>query len=161
MSYTVPGISDSDAKALIDGLQERLTDFNDLHLILKHAHWNVVGKNFIAVHEMLDPQIELVRGFADEVAERISTLGGSPLGTPAGHAGEHLDYDVNKAGVEEHLRALDAVYTKVLEGLRSEQKTAGELDAMTEDLYIAEAQALEKFQWFIRAHLDDGDGNIN
>jgi hypothetical protein len=31
---------------------------------------------------MIDPQVELVRGYADEVAERIDTLGGSPLGTP-------------------------------------------------------------------------------
>jgi starvation-inducible DNA-binding protein len=31
---------------------------------------------------MIDPQVELVRGYADEVAERIATLGGSPQGTP-------------------------------------------------------------------------------
>lgn len=81
-NYTVPGINENDAKQLIDGLQERLTDYNDLHLILKHVHWNVTGPNFIAVHEMLDPQVDLVRGYADEVAERISTLGGAPVGTP-------------------------------------------------------------------------------
>lgn len=60
----------------------RLHALNDLQLTLKHAHWNVVGPSFISVHEMLDPQIELVRGFADEVAERMSTLGVSPHGTP-------------------------------------------------------------------------------
>src|SRR5699024_12140943 len=73
--YTVPGLSDVDSKKLSEELQARLNDYNDLHLILKHAHWNVVGPNFIAVHEMLDPQIELVRGYAAEVAERVSTLG--------------------------------------------------------------------------------------
>ena len=30
----------------------------------------------------VDPQVEAVRGFADDVAERIATLGGSPKGTP-------------------------------------------------------------------------------
>lgn len=161
MSYTVPGINENDAKTVIDGLQERLTDFNDLHLILKHAHWNVTGPNFIAVHEMLDPQIELVRGFADEVAERIATLGGEPIGTPAGHGGEHLEYSLNRGTSLDHIRALNDTYTQVLEGLRKEQKAVADLDAMTEDLYIAEAQELEKFQWFLRAHLDDGQGNIN
>ena len=63
-------------------LQQQLSTYNDLHLTLKHIHWNVVGPNFIGVHEMIDPQVELVRGYADEVAERIATLGFSPQGTP-------------------------------------------------------------------------------
>ena len=63
-------------------LQKALSRYNDLHLTLKHVHWNVVGPNFIGVHEMIDPQVELVRGYADEVAERIAALGTSPKGTP-------------------------------------------------------------------------------
>ena len=33
-------------------LQKRLSAYNDLHLTLKHLHWNVVGPNFIGVHEI-------------------------------------------------------------------------------------------------------------
>jgi hypothetical protein len=40
-----------------------------------------LGPNFIGVHEMIDPQVELVRGYADEVAERTAALGFSPQGT--------------------------------------------------------------------------------
>lgn len=161
--YTVPGINENDAKQLIDGLQERLTDYNDLHLILKHVHWNVVGPNFIAVHEMLDPQVELVRGYADEVAERISTLGGEPIGTPAGHVDNRtpLDYEMNRGTTQDHLTALNRVYTTVLERVRESMDQAGGTDSVTEDIYIAQAAELEKFQWFMRAHLDDGSGNIN
>lgn len=161
-NYTVPGINDTDAKQLIDGLQERLTDYNDLHLILKHVHWNVVGPNFIAVHEMLDPQVDLVRGYADEVAERISTLGGEPIGTPAGHVDNRtpLQYEMNRGTTLDHLAALDKVYVQVLERLRESLAQAGDVDPVTEDLYIAQAAELEKFQWFMRAHLDDGSGVI-
>lgn len=161
-NYTVPGINENDAKQLIDGLQERLTDYNDLHLILKHVHWNVVGPNFIAVHEMLDPQVELVRGYADEVAERISTLGGEPIGTPAGHVDNRtpLDYEMNRGTTQDHLTALNRVYTTVLERVRESMDQAGGTDSVTEDIYIAQAAELEKFQWFMRAHLDDGSGNI-
>ena len=81
-SYTVPGMSTEDGARVAEILQDRLNALNDLHLTLKHVHWNVVGPNFISVHEMLDPQVEAVRGFADDVAERIATLGGSPKGTP-------------------------------------------------------------------------------
>ena len=161
-NYTVPGINENDAKQLIDGLQERLTDYNDLHLILKHVHWNVVGPNFIAVHEMLDPQVDLVRGYADEVAERISTLGGEPIGTPAGHVDNRtpLDYEMNRGTTQDHLTALNRVYTTVLERVRESMDQAGGTDSVTEDIYIAQAAELEKFQWFMRAHLDDGSGNI-
>ena len=160
--YTVPGINENDAKQLIDGLQERLTDYNDLHLILKHVHWNVVGPNFIAVHEMLDPQVELVRGYADEVAERISTLGGEPIGTPAGHVDNRtpLDYEMNRGTTQDHLTALNRGYPTVLERVRESMDQAGGTDSVTEDIYIAQAAELEKFQWFMRAHLDDGSGNI-
>ena len=82
VKYTVPGLSTDQVDDIIEVLQQRLSAYNDLHLTLKHVHWNVVGPHFIAVHEMIDPQVELVRGFADDVAERIATLGGSPKGTP-------------------------------------------------------------------------------
>ncbi len=82
-SYTVPGLTSEKGARVAEILQDRLNAYNDLHLTLKHIHWNVVGPNFISVHEMLDPQVEAVRGFADDVAERIATLGSSAKGTPA------------------------------------------------------------------------------
>ncbi len=161
-NYTVPGLTGTDAKKLIDELQARLTDYNDLHLILKHAHWNVSGPNFIAVHEMIDPQVDLVRAYADEVAERVSTLGSAPIGTPAGHIDNRtpLSYEINEGSTQQHLAALNEVYTKVLEGVRESLAIAGELDPVTEDIFISQASELEKFQWFVRAHLEDSNGNI-
>jgi starvation-inducible DNA-binding protein len=42
----------------------------------------VVGPHFVGVHTMLDPQVDAVRLMVDDIAERIATLGGSPVGTP-------------------------------------------------------------------------------
>src|SRR5690625_6566892 len=80
-SYTVPGLSQEDGTRIAELLQDRLNALNDLALTLKHVQWNVEEPNFIAVHEMLDPHTDEVRGYVDETAERIATLGSSPLRT--------------------------------------------------------------------------------
>jgi hypothetical protein len=43
LSYTVPGMSEAEARSVIEVLQDRLNALTDLHLTLKHVHWNVVG----------------------------------------------------------------------------------------------------------------------
>src|ERR1700712_4366413 len=119
--FTVPGLTEQQGAKIVDLLQKQLSTYNDLHLTLKHVHWNVVGPNFISVHEMLDPQVELVRGYADEVAERIATMGGSPIGTTAGIAAvrDWDDYSIGRDTVAAHLGALDLVYRGVIESNRA------------------------------------------
>ncbi len=90
--FTVPGLELKDGHAVAATLQSRLHALNDLQLTLKHAHWNVVGRDFIGVHEMLDPQIDLVRAMIDETAERMATLGVSPNGL-AGALVKARDWD--------------------------------------------------------------------
>src|SRR5919205_2646787 len=152
--FTIPGMSERDGSKVADLLQKQLSTYNDLHLTLKHVHWNVVGPNFIGVHEMIDPQVDLVRGYADEVAERIATLGGSPKGTPAAIIADRTwdDYSLGRDTVPAHLAALDLVYTGVLTDLRKAIEQAGEIDPVTEDLLIGQAGELGQFQWFIPAH---------
>lgn len=161
-SYTIPGMSENDSTEVISILQDRLHALNDLHLTLKHAHWNVVGPNFIAVHEMLDPQIEAVRGMADEAAERIATLGGSPQGTPGSLVEQRTwkDYSIGRAVTQEHLGALDLVYQGVITSHREAQEKTSELDPITEDLVIGQLRQLELFHWFIRAHLENAGGHL-
>src|SRR5215213_782371 len=139
--FTIPGMSEKDGNKVADLLQKQLSTYNDLHLTLKHVHWNVVGPNFIGVHEMIDPQVELVRGYADEVAERIATLGGSPKGTPSAIIEDRTwdDYSLGRDTVPAHLAALDLVYTGVLTELRTVIEQTGELDPVTEDLLIGHA----------------------
>ena len=158
LAYTVPGLGTDDSVRLVESLQDRLHAMNDLHLTLKHAHWNVIGSRFIAVHEMLDPQVELVRGYADDIAERIAQLGASPVGTPGRLVADRAwsDYTLGKADSQEHLTALDAVYDGIISSNRKAITLAGELDPITEDMLISQTAELEKFQWFMRAHLEGG-----
>ena len=82
LSFIIPGLDEATSEKVIGILQERLSQEQEAALVLKHAHWNVAGPNFIAVHEMLDPQVDEVLAMADETAERIAALGGSPSGRP-------------------------------------------------------------------------------
>jgi starvation-inducible DNA-binding protein len=160
--FTVPGLTDKDGAQVAELLQKQLSTYNDLHLTLKHVHWNVVGPNFIGVHEMIDPQVKLVRGYADEVAERIATLGGSPQGTPGAIINDRTwdDYSVGRDTVQAHLAALDLVYTGVIEDTRKGIAETEELDPVSQDILIGHAAELEKFQWFVRAHLENSGGQL-
>ena len=147
---------------MVDLLQSRLHACNDLHLTLKHVHWNVVGPHFIAVHEMIDPQVEAVRGFADDIAERIATLGGSPVGTPGRLVEERTwdEYSIGRASTQQHLGALDFVYQGVITSYRDAIEEVGKLDPITEDMLIGQTDKLELFHWFIRAHVEDQGGAL-
>ncbi|PXX13122.1 Dps family protein [Mycolicibacterium moriokaense] len=160
--FTVPGMSNKEGAEVADLLQKALSRYNDLHLTLKHVHWNVVGPNFIGVHEMIDPQVELVRGYADEVAERIAALGKSPKGTPGAIISDRTwdDYSVGRDTVLAHLAALDLVYTGVIEDTRKGIDRLDDLDLVSQDMMIGHAGELEKFQWFVRAHLENSGGQL-
>lgn len=162
MAYTVPGMSKDDADTVIAALEVRLASLIDLALTLKHVHWNVIGSNFIAVHEMLDPQVDAVRAMSDATAERIATLGGVPAGTPAAVVKQRTwdDYSLGRAKVADHLAALDRVYVGVIEDHRRARETVAEKDPVSEDLLIGQLGELELFHWFIRAHIENEQGVI-
>ncbi|HEV7626670.1 MAG TPA: DNA starvation/stationary phase protection protein [Streptomyces sp.] len=152
-----------DGSDVIHLLKMRLHALNDLALTLKHIHWNVVGPHFIAVHEMLDPQVESVRKMTDTTAERISTLGGSPHGTPGALVAERHweDYSIGRAESIEHLGALDMVYAGIIEDHRTTARATDESDPVTQDMLIEQLRDLELFQWFVRAHLESAGGSLS
>lgn len=159
---TVPGLDSAESGRAITMMQERLSALIDLQLTLKHIHWNVVGMNFIAIHEMLDPQYDAVRAMTDELAERIATMGGEPLGTPGSviRIRSWNDYELNREPAVRHLSALDSVYSGVIDDHRKVTEKIGQIDPVTEDLFIGQLRQLELFQWFIRAHLKDSTGDV-
>lgn len=161
-SFTVPGLTTKDGHKVADLLQGRLHALNDLALTLKHVHWNVVGPHFIGVHEMIDPQVDEVRAMIDATAERIATLGVSPVGTPGAIVADRTwdDYSVGRATTTAHLKALDHVYDGVIEAHREVRAEVADLDPITEDLLIGHLHQLELFHWFVRAHLESTGGDL-
>ncbi len=162
-AYTVPSLDPEQGATVAGILQQRLDSLNDLALTLKHVHWNVVGPNFIAVHEMIDPQVADVRGMVDQIAERIATLGVSPEGTPGGLVKRRTwdDYSIGRADAITHLGAVDVVYQTVIAEHREAAEKTEELDPVTNDMLIAHLHSLELFHWFVRAHLESPAGALS
>jgi starvation-inducible DNA-binding protein len=52
------------------------------------------------------------------------------------------------------------VYTGIIEDTRKNVARLEDLDLVTQDLLIAHATELEKFQWFVRAHLENAGGSL-
>ncbi len=161
--YTVPSLTVEDGAAVAAVLQKRLNALNDLALTLKHIHWNVTGPHFIAVHEMIDPQVDAVRAMVDAIAERIATLGVAPVGTPGALVADRTwdDYSIGRAGAIEHLGALDEVYVGIIEDHRKAADDVEDLDTVTNDLLVGHLHELELFHWFVRAHLESAGGELS
>jgi starvation-inducible DNA-binding protein len=162
VTFLPAGLDRKQTEQLVAILQERLVSLIDLGLTLKHVHWNVVGPHFIGVHQMLDPQYASVNELVDALAERITTLGGSPDGRPGSIVKQRTwdDYSLQRDLVDAHLAALDLVYAGVITSHRDAIAATEEIDPVTQDMLIEQTEVLEQFHWFVRAHLEDAGGHL-
>lgn len=137
-------------------LNARLADAIDLGAQSKHAHWNVKGPNFIALHELFDKVAENVEEQIDTIAERITALGGRAHGTIATVARTSTLKSYPEEIVEglAHVEALSGALADYGAKLRSAIDTADRLgDADTADLFTGISRETDKYLWFLEAHL--------
>src|SRR5262249_28968030 len=92
---------------LVGLLNQRLADMIDLFSQTKHAHWNVKGSSFIALHELFDDVAERVEEHCDLLAERVVALGGTAEGTTRQAASRSAipEYDLSAVDGDQHVRA--------------------------------------------------------
>lgn len=137
-------------------LNARLADAIDLRMQSKQAHWNVKGPQFIALHELFDQLAGELDGHVDEMAERITALGGIAEGTVQAVAGRSkLDaYPLEIAEGRAHLDALAAAYARFAKAVRKASDDADKAgDADTSDLFTGVSRSVDKGLWLLEAHL--------
>ena len=141
---------------VIELLNARLADAIDLGTQTKHAHWNVKGPNFIALHELFDKVAEHVEDQIDTIAERVTALGGRAHGTLASvaRATSLKPYPEDISEGLAHVDALSAAVAdfgaKVRAGIDAADKLG---DADTADLFTGISRETDKDLWFLEAHL--------
>jgi len=139
-------------------LNERLSDAIDLQSQVKQAHWNVKGPHFIALHELFDKISDAVLEQIDEIAERITSLGGTAEGTVAVAAkrSKLKNYPLSITAGRDHLFYLSNQLSVFGKAVRAAIDATAELgDADSADLFTQISREIDKYLWFIEAHLQD------
>lgn len=156
MFKTKNDLPEANRVKLVELLNTRLADCTDLQTQTKQAHWNVKGPNFIALHELFDKINEEVEDYVDEIAERAVQLGGVAEGTArmAAKRSSLTEYPTNAVDGHSHVEALSAALAAFGKAARKGIDEANGLnDLDTADLFTEISRGIDKWLWFVEAHL--------
>jgi starvation-inducible DNA-binding protein len=141
---------------MIAVLNQQLADTFDLYSQTKQAHWNVKGAQFFSLHELFDKlAVELI-GYVDEIAERVTALGGLAQATVRMSASNSqlAECDLEVTDSLPTVEALAERYATLAGSTRAAIESAEEQgDADTADLFTEVSRGLDKSLWFLEAHL--------
>lgn len=132
-------------------LNKILADSYMLMLKTQNYHWNVVGANFKALHELFQAQYEDLFQAVDELAERIRALGSKVDGTIE-HFKKLSDFQNPNKNYEAKAMINDLVndheiVAKILkEAIKISQSEGDEASA---DLFIQRAKIHDKAIWML------------
>jgi starvation-inducible DNA-binding protein len=151
------GLSDAELEGSIKVLNRALANASLLGVKTKKFHWDVVGPQFMTLHELWDDQYEKLAAYQDEIAERVRTLGGFPLGTLAGFLRhttlEEYPGDVPSAteAIAKLLHDHEHVVRDLRDGIDECEEAHG--DKGTADFLTGMMQEHEKMAWMLRSFL--------
>lgn len=140
---------------VVEILNQRLADAFDLRSQAKQAHWNVKGMNFIALHELFDQVATLMEPHIDDIAERVTTLGGTARGTVrvAAQNSSLAEYPLEITDGADHVDALSSALADLGKKVRADIDATDELgDKDTADLLTGVSRTVDKMLWFVEAH---------
>jgi starvation-inducible DNA-binding protein len=156
MNITSNKLSESARVELIELCNARLADAVDLQLQCKHAHWNVKGPNFIALHELFAQVNDDVEDYIDLIAERAVQLGGIANSTERiVPTWSHLTE--NEAPVtsgDHHVQTIASALASFGELTRQAiEKSNGLRDFVSADIFTDITRGVDKWRWMMEAHL--------
>ncbi|NOE20809.1 DNA starvation/stationary phase protection protein [Ruegeria atlantica] len=142
-----------DTAALAKALSNVLADTYRLTFKTHAYHWNVEGPLFYSIHKLTEEQYENMFDAADEVAERIRSLGHLAPSQMSEimelSVIKDLEGEISAAGMIEDLAA---DHERVAHRLHALTEMAGDRkDVVTEDLATERSAFHEQAAWMLRA----------
>jgi starvation-inducible DNA-binding protein len=138
---------------VIQGLNGLLADATVFYQKLRHYHWNVEGRHFFELHLKFEELYTRWAVSIDEIAERILSVGGTPLHTMRALVdGASLREDESIPNGAEMVERATADLASILERAGVVIETAEEAgDRGTVNLLDGMRDAIEKDLWMLRA----------
>ncbi len=155
---TSVNISTGHRTRIIEVLNQSLADSFDLLSQVKQAHWNVKGSDFWQLHKLFDEVAERAEAWVDELAERITALGGYANGTVRMAAGSSSlpEFPTDITESMDYVRAVAdrvATFTNSARDAIDQTDKLGDQD--TADLFTEISRCADKYLYFLEAHLQE------
>ena len=137
-------------------LNQHLADSFDLLSQVKQAHWNVKGSDFWQLHKLFDELAEEVEEWVDQLAERVTALGGYATGTVrmAAAASSLPEFPTD---ITEGMDYVKAVAKRLAAFTNSARAAIGRTDKLGDanaaDLLTEISRCADKYLYFLEAHL--------
>jgi starvation-inducible DNA-binding protein len=141
---------------MVELLNQQLADTFDLYSQVKQAHWNVKGHQFYSLHLLFDALAEKLEVFVDTIAERVTAIGGTAMGTVRMAAGASRlpELTTGTLGGIPAVEALAVRYGALSKTTRAAIETATTSGAADDaDLLTEMSRSLDQALWFLEAHL--------
>ncbi|NOU61023.1 Dps family protein [Marinifilum caeruleilacunae] len=139
----------------VEQLQILLANYQLYYQNLRNFHWNVRGRAFFELHAKFEELYNDANEKVDELAERILTLDGHPLGNFSDYVAISTIQEANSntSGEEMVQQVVDA-HEILIEKVRNVIAEANENDDEgTLDILPAYISYLEKINWMLKAYL--------
>jgi starvation-inducible DNA-binding protein len=151
------GISDKNLKSVCNVLTSCLADAHLMYFKLRKYHWNVKGDNFMELHKLFESHYSQVEEAVDQIAERISQLGGDAIGTTAEFAKNSSLNEYpgkNPSNNLDMLKELLTDHETIIKSLRKAVDDTDEkyADKGTSDLLTGIMADHEKMAWTLRRY---------
>lgn len=143
-------------KQMVSLCNQQLANTADLYAQTKQAHWNVKGIYFEQFHVLFDKMADGVLPYADMIAERVTALGGTAMGTVrmAGENSELPEFPADVFDGEAMIKIVVERWAQYAAGVRSAITLATDAgDDATADLFTEISRETDKLLWFAEAHL--------
>jgi starvation-inducible DNA-binding protein len=149
------GLEQGSNQELAEKLNELLANYHIYYQNLRSFHWNIKGPNFFSLHAKFEELYTGALTKIDEVAERILTLGHTPLHTFTDYIRvSSIRESQNVSGDRETVSATIDNITQIIQLEREILRLAGESnDEGTLGLISTDLNEQEKTHWMMRAFL--------